>query len=86
MRLVPFTTPTILKGVIFIAEKGPQPSSLWKCGNPCCVRVSKRRGKVGSFRLAIAKSSPARLHSEVADSAHPKAAVDHWPMTENLAS
>jgi hypothetical protein len=80
MRLVPFTKPTILKGFIFIAEKGPQPSSLWKCGNPCCVRVSKRRGiMVGNFRLAIAKSSPARVHSEVADSAHPKAAVDHGP-------
>jgi hypothetical protein len=76
------TRPTILAGFIFIAEKGPQPSSLWKCGNPRCVRVSKRRGLRLGAPVGCRDGSPARhFHSEAEDSAHfhQKAAVDHCP-------
>src|SRR5215472_18549136 len=39
------TRPAILAGFHLHSERSPQPSSLWKCGNPRCVRVSKRPGQ-----------------------------------------
>ena len=46
----------------------PPSPSLWECGNPRLMRVSKRRGR---SRLGLSTVDPARhFHSELTDSAH----------------
>jgi hypothetical protein len=52
-----------------LALPGSPPSpSLWECGNPRLMRVSKRRGR---SCLGLSTVDPARhFHSELTDSAH----------------
>jgi len=76
------TRPTILAGFIFIAEKGSQPPSLWKCGNSRCVRVSKHRGLRLGISDLVSQQIPGASFPQRSRRIRPfspKAAVDHRP-------
>ena len=60
--------PDFTRGWALSLPGSPPSPSLWECGNPCLMRVSKRRGR---SRLGLSTVDPARhFHSELTDSAH----------------
>ena len=60
--------PRFYAGLSLVAGSQPAVPSLWECGNPRLMRVSKRRGR---SRLGLSTVDPARpFHSELTDSAH----------------
>src|SRR5271157_2588101 len=45
--------PAILAGLAAWSNWPPQPPSLWECGNPCSVRVSKLRGRSRNAAMRV---------------------------------